>query len=99
MNRYLQINEVKILIFLICVNFFITNSHTEKEILPSKLQSKKLSNYNPKIKDVEVLFGAKRIGDIPHSHADISKARKLLGYNPKYSLKEGLKAPPATESS
>lgn len=50
-----------------------------------------LSEYDSKIKDVEVLFGAKRIGDIPHSHADISKARKLLGYNPKYSLKEGLK--------
>ncbi|OAD45681.1 SDR family oxidoreductase [Polaribacter atrinae] len=50
-----------------------------------------LSNYNPKIKDVEVVFGPNRIGDIPHSHADISKAKKLLNYNPKFSLKEGLK--------
>ncbi|QXP66956.1 SDR family oxidoreductase [Polaribacter sp. AHE13PA] len=50
-----------------------------------------LSNYNPKIKDVEVIFGPNRIGDIPHSHADISKAKKLLNYTPEFSLKEGLK--------
>ena len=50
-----------------------------------------LSNYNPKIKDVEVVFGPSRIGDIPHSHADISKAKKLLNYTPEFSLKEGLK--------
>ncbi|WP_158838727.1 SDR family oxidoreductase [Polaribacter sp. L3A8] len=50
-----------------------------------------LSKYNPKIKDVEVVFGPNRIGDIPHSHADISKANKLLNYNPEFSLKEGLK--------
>ena len=50
-----------------------------------------LSNYNPKIKDVEVVFGPNRIGDIPHSHADISKANKILNYNPEFSLKEGLK--------
>ncbi|WP_282071707.1 SDR family oxidoreductase [Polaribacter atrinae] len=50
-----------------------------------------LSNYNPKIKDVEVVFGPNRIGDIPHSHADISKAKKLLNYTPEFSLKEGLK--------
>ncbi len=31
-----------------------------------------------------------RPGDIMHSYADISKARKLLGYVPKVPLKEGL---------
>ncbi|MCL7763398.1 SDR family oxidoreductase [Polaribacter sp. Z014] len=50
-----------------------------------------LSKYNSKINDVSVVFGPNRIGDIPHSHADISKARKLLNYNPEFSLKEGLK--------
>ena len=50
-----------------------------------------LSNYNSKIKEVEVVFGPSRIGDIPHSHADISKAKELLNYNPEFSLKEGLK--------
>lgn len=32
-----------------------------------------------------------RIGDVKHSHADISKAREWLGYNPKIDFKEGLK--------
>ena len=31
-----------------------------------------------------------RPGDIRHSHADISKAGKMLGYGPKVSLKDGL---------
>jgi len=29
-------------------------------------------------------------GDFPHTHADISKARKLLGYKPRIRLKRGL---------
>jgi UDP-N-acetylglucosamine 4-epimerase len=32
-----------------------------------------------------------RQGDIQHSLADISKAQKLLGYEPKFSFKDGLK--------
>ncbi len=32
-----------------------------------------------------------RQGDIPHSLADISKAKKLLSYDPKFSFKDGLK--------
>ena len=49
-----------------------------------------LLDYECKIGDVDVLFGPNRIGDIPHSHADISKAQEKLKYNPKFSLKEGL---------
>jgi len=30
-------------------------------------------------------------GDVPFTHADISKAKKLLGYNPKTTLFEGLR--------
>lgn len=32
-----------------------------------------------------------RAGDVRHSLADISKSRRLLGYNPKYSVIDGLK--------
>ena len=32
-----------------------------------------------------------RPGDIKNSLADISKAKKLIGYSPAYSLEEGLK--------
>ena len=32
-----------------------------------------------------------RLGDVRHTRADISKARKLLGYNPQVDFEEGLK--------
>jgi UDP-glucose 4-epimerase len=40
--------------------------------------------------DVEILHMAAREGEVRHSRADISKARKELGYAPRYSLEEGL---------
>jgi len=33
-----------------------------------------------------------RVGDIRHSLADISKSRAVLGYEPGFSLEEGLRA-------
>ena len=36
-------------------------------------------------------FGPERSGDIPHSTADISKAREMLGYNPRITFNEGIK--------
>ena len=40
--------------------------------------------------DIEPIFGPDRKGDIKHSNADISKARRLLGYDPEYSFDRGL---------
>lgn len=40
--------------------------------------------------DMEPIFGPERPGDIRHSHADISKARRLLGYEPQVSVSEGI---------
>lgn len=40
---------------------------------------------------IEPNFGPDRKGDIKHSNADISKARRLLGYDPDYDFKSGLK--------
>lgn len=37
-------------------------------------------------KDAEPNFCSDRAGDIKHSNADISKSRKLLGYDPEYSF-------------
>ncbi len=42
-------------------------------------------------KDIEPNFGPDRAGDIKHSHADISKAREMLGYDPDYDFDSGLK--------
>jgi len=41
--------------------------------------------------NLEPLYDAERIGDIKHSVADISKAKKILGFKPSESLKYGLK--------
>lgn len=49
-----------------------------------------LSILNPKIHNVEVLYGPNRAGDIPHSLASIAKAERLLGYKPEYSIKRGI---------
>ena len=38
----------------------------------------------------EPVFGPPRPGDIRHSNADISKARRLLGYDPEYDFDRGL---------
>ncbi len=50
-----------------------------------------LSDFDPKIAEVEVIYGDYRKGDVPHSLASIDKAKKLLEYQPKHSMKEGLK--------
>lgn len=50
-----------------------------------------LTGYDEKIANVDVVFGPKRDGDIPHSLASIDKAKELLNYNPKFSMKDGLK--------
>jgi len=50
-----------------------------------------LSKFDPKIADIEIIYGPNRAGDIPHSHASIEKAKKKLNYNPQYSLQLGLK--------
>ncbi|MGO4821876.1 MULTISPECIES: SDR family oxidoreductase [unclassified Flavobacterium] len=50
-----------------------------------------LSQFNPAIAAVSIDYGPNRAGDIPHSLASIDKAKELLGYDPKYSLQQGLK--------
>jgi len=42
-------------------------------------------------KDVEPIYGPERPGDIKHSNADITKARDLLGYDPEWDFKRGIK--------
>ena len=42
--------------------------------------------------DIEPNFGPDRKGDIKHSNADISKAKRLLGYDPSWSFDRGIRA-------
>lgn len=50
-----------------------------------------LSDFDPEISGIEVVYGPNRAGDIPHSLASIDKAKTLLGYDPKFSISEGLR--------
>lgn len=50
-----------------------------------------LSEYDSAITNVDVIHGPNRQGDIPHSLACIDKARTLLNYKPKFSMRDGLK--------
>jgi len=57
-----------------------TNLSTVKKLIEKHSDTEiKLASYPP------------RIGDIPHTQADISKAKKLLGYTPSINFEEGLK--------
>jgi UDP-N-acetylglucosamine 4-epimerase len=47
---------------------------------------------NPSAAERQPSYRDFRAGDVRHSLADITKARKLLGYNPKYSVRDGLVA-------
>lgn len=51
-----------------------------------------LSAFDPEIANIEPTHGPNRAGDIPHSLASIDKARRLLGYDPQFSMRQGLQA-------
>ena len=50
-----------------------------------------LSEFDGKIAEVSVVHGPNRQGDVPHSLASIDKAKELLGYDPQFDIKIGLK--------
>lgn len=50
-----------------------------------------LSEFDLQIAKIEPTHGPNRVGDIPHSLACVDKAKNLLGYNPQFSMKQGLK--------
>jgi UDP-N-acetylglucosamine 4-epimerase len=61
---------------------------TLKEL--TELLKLNLSRFDPKIKDIPIMFGPERQGDIPHSLASIEKAKTLLNYNPQFNINKGL---------
>ena len=50
-----------------------------------------LSEFDGEIKNIEVVYGPNRTGDIPHSLASVEKAKELLGYEPTHDIRTGLK--------
>lgn len=58
----------------------------------AELLKKYLAEDDPNIQEIQITFGPNRKGDIPHSLANISMAKEILGYSPSHNLSEGLKA-------
>ncbi len=57
----------------------------------TQLLKEYLSEFDKKIARIEIKHGPIRAGDIPHSLASIDKAKRLLGYQPEFDIKKGLK--------
>ncbi|MEN9481673.1 MAG: hypothetical protein RLZZ298_3068 [Pseudomonadota bacterium] len=49
-----------------------------------------LADHYPAVRSVVPVYRAERKGDMKFSRADISKASRLLGYNPLYRVRQGL---------
>jgi UDP-N-acetylglucosamine 4-epimerase len=76
------------------VNQIYNTAFGERTTLNQLVQYLKedLSEFDKSIAEIEIIHGPNRLGDIPHSLACIDKAKKLLNYNPQFSMKQGLKA-------
>lgn len=57
----------------------------------AELLKEYLGAFDPAIRQVEILHGPVRAGDVPHSKASIEKAAKLLGYQPSHRFAQGLR--------
>lgn len=57
----------------------------------TSLLKENLTRYDPKIASVEIKHGPNRPGDIPHSLASVDKAKNLLGYDPAFDIRAGLR--------
>lgn len=67
----------------------IFNVGSGKQTKVSEVAAKLKEYYNSNI-DINI-SGNFRLGDIRHNYADLSKIRKMLNFEPKYSFNEGLK--------
>ena len=43
------------------------------------------------VDNVQIVYEPPKLGDVSDTHADIAKARKIIGFDPKMQLKDGLK--------
>jgi UDP-N-acetylglucosamine 4-epimerase len=50
----------------------------------------KMCQYIPEAKSIDPIYGPFRKGDVRYSLADISRAKKLLGYHPRFDVKTGI---------
>ena len=77
----------------VAINTVYNTAYGERTTLNQLVEYLKeyLSEFDSAIVNVEIKHGPNRAGDIPHSLANIDKAKNLLGYDPEFSMKQGLK--------
>jgi UDP-N-acetylglucosamine/UDP-N-acetylgalactosamine 4-epimerase len=93
-DNVIQMNELAMLTENSkAINTVYNTAYGERTTLNELVNALKefLSAYDNEIANVSIVYGENRIGDIPHSLASIEKAKELLNYQPKFSMKEGLK--------
>lgn len=75
------------------VNQVYNTAYGERTTLNQLVDALKeyLGAFDAKIPGIKVIHGPNRAGDIPHSLANIDKAKSLLDYHPSHSMREGLK--------
>ena len=92
-DNVIQMNELAMLTNKPeAINTVYNTAYGDRTTLSQLVQLLKvnLAQFDPKIAEVEVLHGPNRAGDIPHSLASIEKAKRNLGYHPKYSIEQGI---------
>ncbi|MBK0370912.1 SDR family oxidoreductase [Flavobacterium agrisoli] len=91
-DNVIQMNVLALQAASAAVNTVYNTAYGERNTLNDLVGYLKeyLAAYNPKIADVAIRYQENRLGDIPHSLASIEKARKNLGYDPQFSLQQGL---------
>ncbi len=93
-KNVIQMNELAMLTSNpLAINTVFNTAYGDRTTLNDMVNNLKLflSEFDSKIADVNIVYGPKRIGDIPHSLASIEKAKRELNYNPEYSFELGLK--------
>jgi len=69
-------------------NIAVGEETTLKELL--QLLGQRLQEANPRVGELKPEYKDFQAGDVRHSRADISKARRLLGYEPTHRIGDGL---------
>jgi UDP-N-acetylglucosamine/UDP-N-acetylgalactosamine 4-epimerase len=93
-DNVIQINELAILTNnKEAINTVYNTAYGDRNTLNDLVKYLKeyLSQFDAEIANVPIIYGENRVGDIPHSLASVDKAKKLLNYNPQFSMQAGLK--------
>src|SRR6266478_7536439 len=71
-----------------CFNVAIGERTTLNQLF--EMLRQRLSPQFPHLTEFKPFYGDFRRGDVPHSHADITRAKLLLGYEPSHRIDKGL---------